>query len=360
MVAFVLSPPGALIAPGAPRRRRASSCAVRGANSAPASRLRLRAADAFVGRAPAAAGAPAFPPPPATAAAPAAAPAVRMEAAAAPATVAPPSAPAVPAKIIIAGAPASGKGTQCEMLTAEYGCVHLSTGEMLRAAVAAGTPLGKSAAAAMDAGVLVPDNVVIGMIVERLRGDDVAARGWLLDGFPRTGAQAAALAEAGVVPYAVLTLDVGVDTLVRRVTGRRTDPETGKVYHLEFAPPPNDEVAARLVRRSDDTEDKVRVRVAAFEEHASAIAGQYPEMVRVDGERPVDVVAADIKGVVDAAMADAAAEAGGATNGVAVESGGGGGAGTPKSTKGMSVNEFVRYAEEAYDSGVLTNDKVNW
>lgn len=348
MAAFVLSSPGALIAPGAHRQRHAASCVRRGAAAPAPSRLHLRAADAFLGH-PATVGVPAPLSPPAAAA-------VRMEAAGAPAAAAPTAAPPVPAKIIIAGAPASGKGTQCEMLTAAYGCVHLSTGDMLRAAVAAGTPLGKSAAAAMDAGALVPDDVVIGMIVERLGGEDVAARGWLLDGFPRTGAQAAALAEAGVVPNAVLTLDVGVDTLVRRVTGRRSDPETGKVYHLEFAPPPNEEVAARLVCRSDDTEDKVRVRVAAFEEHASAIAGQYPGMVRVDGERPVDEVAADIKGVVDAALGDAAAaeEGGGAAAAAS------GGAGTPKSTKGMSVNEFVRYAEEAYDSGVLTNDKVNW
>ncbi|GAB0489821.1 hypothetical protein MMPV_001046 [Pyropia vietnamensis] len=348
MAAFVLSSPGALIAPGVWPQRRASSCG-RGAaaplRTTPSSRLHLRAANAFVGRPPAADAPAPVPPLPAAAT-------VSMEAAAAPAA-APTAAPPVPAKIIIAGAPASGKGTQCEMLTAAYGCVHLSTGDMLRAAVAAGTPLGKSAAAAMDAGKLVPDDVVIGMIVERLRDDDVAARGWLLDGFPRTGAQAAALAEAGVVPNAVLKLNVGVDTLVRRVTGRRSDPETGKVYHLEFAPPPNDEVAARLICRSDDTAEKVRVRVAAFEEHASAIAGQYPNMVQVDGERPVDVVAADIKGVVDAALADAAAaEAarGAAEDGAATVSGGGGG----------GVNEFVRYAEEAYDSGILTNDKVNW
>lgn len=360
MAAFVVSPPGALIAP--PRRRASSSSAGgRGGGAAAAvapatplrparaSRLPLRAADAFAGRV-SAPGAGHLP-------SPTAAGGVRMEAAAAPAAATAP--PPLPAKIIIAGAPASGKGTQCEMLTAAYGCVHLSTGDMLRAAVAAGTPLGKSAAAAMDAGALVPDDVVIGMIVERLGADDVATRGWLLDGFPRTGAQAAALAAAGVVPNAVLTLDVGVDTLVRRVTGRRSDPETGKVYHLEFAPPPNEDVAARLVCRSDDTEEKVRVRVAAFEEHAAAIAGQYPQMVRVDGERPVDAVAADIKGVVDAALADAAAAA---TDGAdsAAAAAGGGGAGTPKSTKGMSVNEFVRYAEEAYDSGVLTNDKVNW
>ncbi|OSX76712.1 hypothetical protein BU14_0178s0028 [Porphyra umbilicalis] len=269
------------------------------------------------------------------------------------------AAPSKPTKIILAGAPASGKGTQCERLTDTYGCVHLSTGDMLRAAVKAGTPLGKSASAAMDAGRLVPDEVVIGMIVERLGQADCAARGWLLDGFPRTGAQAAALDAAGVVPDAVLTLDVGVDTLVRRVTGRRSDPETGKVYHLEFAPPTDAAVAARLVTRSDDTEDKVRVRVAAFEEHAAAIAAQYPGMVRVDGERPVDAIAADIKGVVDAAMAQAQ-EGGGGRTSRRRRRRWGGGAGTPKSTKGMSVNEFVRYAEEAYDSGVLTNDKVNW
>lgn len=351
MAAFVVSNPAGVVVPSrhAPG---GSTCRHRRVAARPAAALRhalappplaLCGASSFVGHSTAPA-----PAPPASSAL-AACGGVRMDAAA--------SGGAQRAKIILAGAPASGKGTQCEILTAKYGCVHLSTGDMLRAAVKAGTPLGKSAAVAMDAGALVPDEVVIGMIVERLAADDVADRGWLLDGFPRTGAQAAALDAAGVVPDAVLTLDVGVDTLVRRVTGRRSDPETGKVYHLEFAPPPNKEVAARLVRRSDDTEEKVRVRVAAFEEHAAAIGSQYPEMVRVDGERDVDVVAADIHGVIDTALGDAEATGAGGDAAAAPQ---GGGAGTPKSAKGMSVNEFVRYAEEAYDSGVLTNDKVNW
>ena len=105
-----------------------------------------------------------------------------------------------PPKIILAGAPASGKGTQCEFIKAEYGCVHLSTGDMLRAAVKAGTPLGQEAKGHMDSGGLVPDQLIIDIIIARLAESDCVEKGWLLDGFPRTPAQASALSEAGVRP----------------------------------------------------------------------------------------------------------------------------------------------------------------
>jgi len=139
---------------------------------------------------------------------------------------------------IISGAPASGKGTQCEGIVEKYGLTHISTGDMLRAAVQAGTETGKQADGFMKAGQLVPDAVIIAMVKERLDMDDCKKNGWLLDGFPRTGAQAAALEEIGVEPDCVILLEVPDEELIKRVVGRRSDPETGKIYHMTFFPPP--------------------------------------------------------------------------------------------------------------------------
>merc|ERR1719276_808721 len=129
-------------------------------------------------------------------------------------------------KLIIAGAPASGKGTQCEIIKEKYGVVHLSTGDMLRAAVAAETDVGQRAKDFMDAGKLVPDEVIIGVVKDRLDESDCAECGWLLDGFPRTPAQAEALADAGVTADCFIFLNVPDEALIERVVGRRTDPET--------------------------------------------------------------------------------------------------------------------------------------
>ena len=136
-----------------------------------------------------------------------------------------------PLKIIIAGAPASGKGTQCEVIKADYNVVHLSTGDILRAAVKAGSELGAEAKSYMDSGNLVPDELITGVVCDRLSQPDCEYQGWLLDGFPRTSAQAEALSRAGYDPDAFILLDVPQQCLVERVTGRRTDPETGKIYH---------------------------------------------------------------------------------------------------------------------------------
>ncbi|KAG5184714.1 adenylate kinase-domain-containing protein [Tribonema minus] len=198
-------------------------------------------------------------------------------------------------KIIIAGAPASGKGTQCELIKAKYGVVHLSTGDMLREAVAAGTELGRQAKDFMDNGKLVPDELIIGVVQDRLAQPDCAARGWLLDGFPRTKAQADALAAGGVAPHAFIVLDVPEVLLVERVVGRRTDPATGKIYHMTYFPPESEEVRARLVQRADDTEEKIVVRVAQFKENCAAVEGCYRDvLVQIDGTRSKDVVFADI------------------------------------------------------------------
>ncbi|GMH58358.1 hypothetical protein TL16_g02592 [Triparma laevis f. inornata] len=177
-------------------------------------------------------------------------------------------------KIIIAGAPASGKGTQCEIIKERYNVVHPSTGDMLRAAVKAGSEVGMKAKAQMEAGELVSDEVIIGVVNERLAQED-----WLLDGFPRTRAQADAQAVAGITCDSFVFLKVPDEILVERVVGRRTDPETGKIYHLKFSPPPTKEVEERLTHRADDIEEKVKVRLKAFHENVNSIASCYTEVM---------------------------------------------------------------------------------
>lgn len=196
-----------------------------------------------------------------------------------------------PLKLIIAGAPASGKGTQCEIIKKKYGVVHLSTGDMLRAAVAAGTEVGKQAKEFMDAGKLVPDEVIIGVVANRLEQTDCKTQGWLLDGFPRTPGQADALASAGITADCFIFLNVPDDILVDRVVGRRTDPVTGKIYHMTYSPPDEEEVLARLEQRSDDTEDKVKVRLEQFHANVDAVKGSYSDVaVEIDGTAsPQDV-----------------------------------------------------------------------
>jgi len=198
-----------------------------------------------------------------------------------------------PLSIIIAGAPASGKGTQCEVIKELYDVVHLSTGDILRAAVAARTPVGIVAKGYMDAGKLVPDEVIINIVKDRLQEEDCQTRGWLLDGFPRTKAQAEALKEAGVCADCFIFLNVPDEILVERVVGRRTDPVTGKIYHVKYFPPPegSPEILSRLVQRSDDTEEKVVVRLRQFHDNVAAVKGYYTDIsVEIDGtSKPSEV-----------------------------------------------------------------------
>ncbi|KAJ1476287.1 adenylate kinase-domain-containing protein, partial [Baffinella frigidus] len=142
-----------------------------------------------------------------------------------------------PKKIIISGAPASGKGTQCEFLVQKFGVVHISTGDALREQVVkAGTDLGKKAKGFMDSGGLVPDEVMIGIVNARLAEKDCVEKGWLLDGFPRTAAQAEAIKKGGHTADKFIILNVPDNILIERCVGRRTDPVTGKIYHTKFNP----------------------------------------------------------------------------------------------------------------------------
>lgn len=214
------------------------------------------------------------------------------------------SSASTPLRLIIAGAPASGKGTQCELIKKKYGVVHLSTGDMLRAAVAAGSEVGKLAKEYMDSGKLVPDEVIIGVVQDRLQEDDCKTNGWLLDGFPRTPAQAEALASAGIKADCFLFLNVPDEILVERVVGRRTDPVTGKIYHMKFSPPDDEDVLARLEQRSDDTEEKVKVRLEQFHANVEAVKGSYSDIrVDIDGTAKPDEVAKAVDSAIQSNIA---------------------------------------------------------
>jgi len=186
--------------------------------------------------------------------------------------------------VILLGAPGAGKGTQAERIVARYGLPHISTGEMLRAALEAGTEMGLAAKRFMDAGELVPDEVVIGVVRDRLAEPD-AAHGFLLDGFPRTIEQAerldAMLAEAGrAVSHAVL-IEVPEDELVQRISGRRSCAGCGKLYNVTFDPPRADDVCdvcgAALLQRADDNEETVRNRLAVYRRQTAPLVSYYAE-----------------------------------------------------------------------------------
>jgi len=180
-------------------------------------------------------------------------------------------------RMIFIGPPGAGKGTQAARLVERLVIPHISTGDMFRAAVKAGTPLGKQADACMKLGQLVPDEVTIGLVRERIREAD-AASGFMLDGFPRTRPQAealdAALRAGGVELDAVVLLEVPDDLIVERITGRRSDPVTGAIYHLRFSPPPAD-VVERLVHRKDDTEEACRERLAVYHAQTAPVVPFY-------------------------------------------------------------------------------------
>ena len=191
-------------------------------------------------------------------------------------------------RLILIGAPGAGKGTQAVRLVERFGVTHISTGDMLRAAVAEGTELGRQADVLMKRGDLVPDALVIGMLLERIGRPDCET-GFLLDGFPRTRPQAQALDDAlashGTALDAVVLIDVPDEVIVSRITGRRSDPETGRIYHMEFDPPPA-ALIPRLVQRKDDTEEAAQARLRKYHAETAPVVPFYADkglLVHVDG-----------------------------------------------------------------------------
>lgn len=185
--------------------------------------------------------------------------------------------------VVIAGPPAAGKGTQCDKIKAQYGFVHISTGDILRENVKAGTELGVKAKTFMNSGQLVPSELIVDLVKDRLSQPDIQAQGCLLDGFPRAPDQAKALVDAGIVVDKVVVINVPDDVLVERGCGRRLDPETNEIYHLKFKPPPA-EIVSRLVHRDDDKEDKIRTRLQTYHAQIQGILPYFKGVVvEVDG-----------------------------------------------------------------------------
>ncbi len=181
-------------------------------------------------------------------------------------------------RIILLGAPGAGKGTQAQFITEKYGIPQISTGDMLRAAVKAGTPLGKVAKEVMDAGKLISDDIIIGLVKERIAEAD-CANGFLFDGFPRTIPQADALKDAGVAIDNVVEIDVADEEIVKRMSGRRVHPGSGRTYHLIFNQPKvegkDDVTGEDLVQRVDDNEDTVRDRLKVYHDQTAPLIDYY-------------------------------------------------------------------------------------
>ncbi|KAI4379357.1 hypothetical protein MLD38_005668 [Melastoma candidum] len=206
-----------------------------------------------------------------------------------------------PLKVMISGAPASGKGTQCDLIVKKFGLVHISTGDLLRAEVAAGTDIGNKAKDFMTAGKLVPDEIVTAMVTARLSLQDAKEKGWLLDGYPRSYAQAQSLEEGNFRPDIYIVLEVPDEILIDRCVGRRMDPLTGKIYHMTNFPPETEEIKARLITRSDDTEEKAKSRLQIYKQNAEAVSSTYSSiMKKINGNHSKDVVFNEIDSLLSA------------------------------------------------------------
>ena len=207
-------------------------------------------------------------------------------------------------RIILLGAPGAGKGTQANYIKEKFGIPQISTGDMLRAAVKAGTPLGVAAKKVMDAGGLVSDDIIIGLVKERIKDAD-CANGFLFDGFPRTIPQAEAMKEAGVGIDYVVEIDVDDAEIIKRMSGRRVHPASGRTYHVIFNPPKvagkDDATGEDLIQREDDTEETVKKRLEVYHSQTKPLVDYYanwaasgkpgaPRHVRIPGIGSVEAI----------------------------------------------------------------------
>lgn len=207
-------------------------------------------------------------------------------------------------RLVLLGAPGAGKGTQAKKLIEKYDIPQISTGDLLRAAVAAGTPLGKEAKSYMDKGELVPDSVVLGMVEERLKQDD-CKKGYILDGFPRNVAQAEALDKMlnglGMSLDAALSVDVPFDDLMKRLTGRRTCKSCGQMYNIYFTPPKKegvcDKCGGELFQRDDDKEETIKKRLEVYNSQTAPLIEYYGKkgiLKSVNGTGSIDDIFSNI------------------------------------------------------------------
>jgi adenylate kinase len=207
-------------------------------------------------------------------------------------------------RVILLGGPGAGKGTQANYIKERYNIPQISTGDMLRAAVKAGTPLGIEAKKVMDAGGLVSDDIILGLIDERLKQDD-CKNGYLFDGFPRTLAQADALKDKGVAVDAVVEIDVDDNEIIKRMSGRRVHLASGRTYHVVFNPPreegKDDQTGEPLIQRDDDQEATVRARLEVYHKQTEPLIHYYskwaaeggagaPKYVKINGIGKVDAI----------------------------------------------------------------------
>lgn len=211
-------------------------------------------------------------------------------------------------KIVMLGAPGAGKGTQAQMMAEKFGLPHISTGDIFRANIKNGTELGKKAKAFMDAGKLVPDELTVEILLDRVKADD-CAKGYILDGFPRTIPQAEVLSDTLAktgekIDYAI-NVDVPDANIVKRMSGRRSCPKCGASYHIEFIPPKKegvcDNCGSELIQRADDNPETVQNRLTVYHEQTQPLIEYYGAknaLVSVDGTKPMDEVFADILKVI--------------------------------------------------------------
>ncbi|OFA30996.1 adenylate kinase [Glaciecola punicea] len=208
-------------------------------------------------------------------------------------------------RIILLGAPGAGKGTQAQFLMNKFGIPQISTGDMLRSAIKAGTEMGLAAKKVMDTGNLVSDDIIIGLVKERIAQAD-CENGFLLDGFPRTIVQADAMKEAQVKIDNVIEFDVPDDVIVERMSGRRVHPASGRVYHISYNPPKvegkDNETGDDLIVREDDKESTVRARLAVYHTQTEPLIEYYSSAAdegvcvynKLDGTQSVDVVSSQL------------------------------------------------------------------